>query len=314
MTKNALFVLFAAPLVLVACEGGDADLTQFDLGLPPAGGVEATSVHVPTLDDVAAMTRVELTDGEAFVLEGDMLTDYDGLVRYYEARYLATREKSTGVLLNGPGGTQVFDKRTNINLRYCLTGGWDTATSASKATVVASLEQAAANWQRVVNVRWHYSSALDGAACVLARVTDGSVDFRVTQHPTANTADAAFAGYTAANQLVRLGRNATSAALVTHELGHTIGLAHEQFHSLSGLGCTTATYTFPSGAFIDEADLTGAYDSTSIMHYFSGGGVAGCSGGTPATGTISLTDGLGARVLYGAPASWTLAYGTLVLD
>ena len=92
--------------------------------------------------------------------------------------------------------------------------------------------------------------------------------------------------------------NVTVRGLLRHELGHMLGFRHEHPWAEDMGSCDEAP---------DEADydLTGrrltAYDRTSVMHYAQCDGVAGSDY------VISRDDGIGARKVYGMPASWYVA-------
>jgi len=294
------WLLFAA-----ACSGGDDGAVS-----DSAAANEPSELGTgQTLEAYAASVRVTFEDStEGYLLEGDMMTDYEGLVRYFESRANAVQDKATGQLVT-VGGQQVWDVRHDAqNLRYCLTGGWSTP---SEASVEATLVTAAADWSRIANVGFIHEASLDGNTnCIEAAVTAGSVDFRVTRNLDGTGAWlsgswAALPGFTAANQQLAQGTSLTL-GIMRHELGHILGLNHEQFHpDESTLNCTVDDYSsfYPvAGNVVGVGELT-EYDTNSIMHYTSGGNPS-CAGGTVNTATMTDADGRGARILYGAPAAW----------
>jgi hypothetical protein len=239
-----------------------------------------------------------------------MVLDYDGLVRYYYDVVLAPVDKATGNVLTN-GSVNFFDRRAlPAVLRYCFSGGWDStgATAPTLASVQSTMATATADWARVVNARFIYVSSLDGTTCNSSQVTAGAINFWVTQHPTANTADAPFPSVTASFQRLRVGRGAATNGILRHELGHVLGLRHEQVHPNSGLGCASegnVQNLLPGLSQVGPAALTG-YDAASVMHY-TNGGIASCSGGTTSTKAISPLDGVGTRILYGPPVAWQAA-------
>jgi metallopeptidase family M12-like protein len=296
---------------VVSCAGADETELLTD---PPELG---PSLPAPSLDEFADSVRVTESQGEYYLLEGDMIADYEGMVRYYEHRFHGLVEKSVGIRVT-VGSTVVFDTRPSHTIRYCLTGGWG-APNPTQSQVQSLLDEAAGAWQSAAHVYFFHETSLDGAAsCVLARVSDGSVDIRVTQSGS-GTSSAALPGFTASNQLLKVGTTFTS-GIAKHELGHVIGLLHETDHSQETLGCTNENFSgsYPNpGAVNGPGDLTSAYDSGSIMQYTNGGApvcvIPASGGGTLATATLSSSDGVGARTLYGPPPAWFVAYGAPLL-
>ena len=184
----------SAAALLVGCSG-PSDTTQLT--------AEGTA-SVPSLDDVAERARVPGPDGhgDEYLLEGDMLTDYDGVVRYYERRFLEPVDKAVGERITVAGNI-VFDRRQRPTVNYCLTGGWG-GSFPTEAQVNTDLRGAMRDWERVANLYFVHVTALDGAACVEARVTDGSVHFIVTQNSGAGSS-AGLPGAAVASQKLKIG-------------------------------------------------------------------------------------------------------------
>jgi hypothetical protein len=82
--------------------------------------------------------------------------------------------------------------------------------------------------------------------------------------------------------------------VMMHELGHTLGLHHEQYHTNGG-GCSSGGTT---------RDITPQVDLVSIMGYPLGSG--GCALTTPSITALSQGDGLSTRELYGTPSAWVM--------
>lgn len=292
---------WCAPFVL-ACESGSVDVAEQAWPLASANGA------IQTLDEFAASSAVRGSPGQ-YLVEGDMLLSDDALALYYEERVL--RRRSTGTIDKSIAAT-VYDSADNdtfdavrpfaMDLRYCLSDGWGGA-EALETTVEAALEDAGKVWAGVARVRFVHAADLDGAGCTQSII--GSVDFVVK--PNVGKPNSAYGWWNYAQvSEVAVGTNMPYVAAMVHELGHVLGLDHEQYHDLSPLGCTQPTYDPPAGAdhsWGDQRELT-EYDNTSIMHYYDGSGNAVCSGGTPSTRRISRLDEIGLRSLYGNPDWW----------
>ncbi|WP_437962161.1 M57 family metalloprotease [Sorangium sp. So ce119] len=91
--------------------------------------------------------------------------------------------------------------------------------------------------------------------------------------------------------------NMTTTGVVTHELGHVLGLRHEHVRAESGGTCVEG----------GEWRTLTRYDAGSTMHY------PWCNGVMTSDLSITGFDALGARKLYGpnfgAPALWTGNFG-----
>ncbi len=255
-------------------------------------------VDVETLDELAK--RTELADNPGhYLVEGDMVFDYEGLSNYYDRRYVQDKATVATIVNNATMSATDAVRPNSMNIRYCFTSGWG-GTQADLTTVKNSIISGAAIWQGAAAVRFAHVSSSDGASCSQTAVTNGTVDVVVT--PWVGEPGMAYATWFGAQASeIGVGKNATSAALMLHELGHTLGLVHEQFHEDSPLNCTDDPVAPPSGNNSwGQRELTD-YDTASIMHK-SSGGVPGC-GGLEKT-NLSVLDGIGVRLLYGNPHWW----------
>lgn len=259
-------------------------------------------VDVETLDELAKRTELPDNPGH-YLVEGDMVVAYEGLSNYYDRRHVQDKAIVTTIRDNGTGAITDAVRPNSMNIRYCFTGGWG-GTELPLADAKALTLDAAGTWAGTARVRFNHVSSSDGASCTQTAVTNGTVDLVVK--PNVGKPGAAFAWwYGAQASEMALGASMNRAILL-HELGHVLGLDHEQHHDNSGLGCPDPGYSpAPTGtnrSWGDPRELT-AYDSTSIMHYRTVG-VASCSGGTPTGTELSVLDGVGVRSLYGNPDWW----------
>lgn len=192
-----------------------------------------------------------------------------------------------------------------MNIRYCLSNGWGGA-EAAEADVEANMLQAGLVWSGNAKVKFVHVAGEDGSDCDQDLVGN-TVDFIVKPNVgDSNTSYAWF--YYAVVQEVAIGSNAgTVLPIFIHELGHALGVDHEQQHPDSGLGCGGNPPLYgnrPAGfSWYNQSELT-AYDPVSIMHYYSNPTTPACSGGNNPAQRPSALDGVGMRALYGNPDWW----------
>jgi len=289
--------LCATAALLGGCssaETGKDDVYATDLSRP----------EVMTLEELAQKTLIAGTT-DRYLVEGDMAFDYEGLTLYYEKRYTTEKSIVTTVVNKTTGATFDAIRPSPRDIRYCLTSGWGGA-EATQASVQTAMDEATAIWAGTAHVRFRHVSTSDGAACTQAAVP---VTVDLVVKPNVGKPNSSYAWwYYAQVSEMAIGKNMTYRSAMLHELGHVLGLDHEQFHDSSGLGCAAPGYTGPAGNFNwgNQRELT-SYDNKSIMGYYSGG-AASCGGGTPNDIVLTTLDGVGVRSLYGNPEWWPAYY------
>jgi hypothetical protein len=278
----------------IACsDGGAADSQGQDEATPSWEAFQASVAHT-----------ARIVDGEErYIVEFDMPVRSRDLRSYYEQRFV-NAEKSTVDVLSSTGADNVWSLSAARNLKYCVS----TTFGTNYGRIQTEMKQAVAEWMQAANVRFVYKAGED-SNCVDA---NANVDLPVM--PTAEaTACAPFPDPNGLGNCTSEGRalvidiavteailagipftpyhaqpNVTTQDVLTHELGHFLGLRHEHDRLNYApddqyCGKTTAPYRA----------LT-AYDSLSIMHY------AWCGGGA-GSGELTLSDKRGIASIYGPP-------------
>ena len=303
------YVGIAAPLC-VALVAGACNRESPEGGAYFAPDDEMRTRHVPTYEEFKAKARVSGVSYELYLVEWDFPIRAESELRdYYEARYHGRQSKSAVKLtpqvgpdtlqcnVNPPPANCIDDKfyqNEQLGLKYCVSNDF----GANKAAIVSSMADAASAWQQVANVWLRYVSTHDGS-CRQTDPVPSSVDFKVS--PWSGNGACSYWPYSGRNCVPKtLVYNTsidfspnTMLGVLKHEIGHLLGFHHEHRRAdAASSGCESYEMRY----------LT-PWDSNSIMGYPTTLGGCAIGGGN----TITESDGIGARALYGPPAAWIVA-------
>jgi hypothetical protein len=283
-----------------------------------ASGAETVTTEALQLTWEEFKQQAARTDADGdvyYVVEWDLpLPTEDELRAYYDAMMAGVEEK--GVLHRVPGTTtdDVWTRDDALRLRYCVdtntsTGFGAPSSGVTPATIIAAMQQATFAWRSVANVSFEYHPANNNNCGLNSPVPDNRY-FKVARNEALGS-PCAFGPLSAAQWTCGMdGRtigvntdylpfpgqpNFNWPGIMMHELGHVLGLHHEQLHSVGG-GC------FFGG---DVRNVSPTADLNSIMGYPLGSG--GCALTTPNLSALSEGDGWTVRQLYGMPAAWYTA-------
>jgi hypothetical protein len=239
--------------------------------------------------------------------EDDLHTYYDEMVSGYEDK---------GVLhLLASGADDVWAGDDELHLRYCVdtdttTGFGAPSSGVTAATMIAAMQAATAAWHQAANVSFQYDSGNNNNCGITSPIPDSQYiklaradaipgfNGLCAFGPISKAAwtcvglDGATIGVPSTFNFATQGFSGwTWAGAVTHEVGHVLGLHHEQFHTNGG-GCMAT----------GVRNISATADTVSIMGYPAT--AAACSNITPTGTTLSAGDGTAVRSLYGMPAAW----------
>jgi F5/8 type C domain len=232
---------------------------------------------------------------EIYIVEWDLAVTEEELRQRYEA-YVARLQRANdgiaevaqpSIVHQHNGVDDIWQNNQQLRLTYCVSDDF----GANKARAVSEVALATAAWEGVARVDFTYLSAHD-ANCSNA---NPNVVFSVRPW-TGNGACAFFPAAGAAGCVERTlvmnfasfdtfnpnAPNMKSSGVFRHELGHILGLRHEQTRPEPGV-------CFENNSW---RPLT-PYDQSSVMHY------PWCNGTLASDLTITSSDALGASLLYG---------------
>lgn len=295
----------------LACGSGQEHDVYFD-----PSDEELQKADIPTFEEYKSWAKA---DGDGYIIEWDLpIRDDEELRAHYDALFGFDRPKSAVRLTRNDGtgsgcfaraGTTCIDDKfwggQQRNLTYCV----DNDFGAYKADIVAGMAAAAAAWKAPTvwastsHVKLTYVSTHD-ASCKITSAKPSSVYFKVSRRISSTDTWSACAfwphsGRTCSGLDGRtIGFNTAFvsvpdfAEVLTHEVGHVLGMHHEHMRQDSGTpsGC---------GKAFEMRYLT-PLDPNSVMAYQAGSD--GC--GLSPSNTVSVGDAAGIRSLYGVPVPW----------
>lgn len=301
IANSPLFVvLYAAAACAREGDASDAD---------EQAAAKATSRAQPDLGSSGRTGLISAEFDYVFASQQAMDAFYAAEARRSDKSAVATQESSSGsrdivIPVNGPAQ----------NIRYCVSNSFENAPQRR-----VEFADAARAWEREANVRFVHVPAQD-ASCTNA--PNAAVDVRFfpssalpklacglppSLHPAAiqfwcqglEFAPGAVAmNYNNLEGMRGNWPNLTATGALRHELGHVLGLRHEDAWAPNRQCIELPALPF---AELNGRQLT-AYDRQSVMH------VPSCGGDLNTSFAITQSDGVGIRSLYGMPASW---YATL---
>jgi len=233
-----------------------------------------------------------------YVVEWDLPVTLDELRDYYDQHVAddgagTTQQAST--VASTPQGDDLWSATDRQHLTYCVSD----AFGASKARAVAEMASATRSWEAEAHINFEYAPQHD-ASCDQFNL---GVKFAVrpwTQGGACAFFPSGSASCTPRTLLMNFTEFDTNPArklqepLLTtvgvfrHELGHILGLRHEQVQAPNSGGCP------PEGMPFRPVTT---YDRASVMHYPQ------CGGFLNSDQAISTLDAVGIRLLYGASLS-----------
>lgn len=276
VNKSALACTTGLAALLSALACGDMDTVM--VSVPNDVSPVDDAVPIPTLDEFKATTQYPGQGAPVYLVEDDILMSESQLENYYVRMYSETVEKSSVARRDGTNDT-VWTAGERTNITYCVADSWGAQQSRATADMMAAVSQ----WMSAADVEFQYVPA-QNAAC---SSTNTGVDLNVIPGSAGGAGCYPHAcRYLEMNYAADFG-GYTWLGAWTHEVGHTLGLAHEHIRSPcnESEGLTVRTLT--------------DYDINSSMHYDT-------LCGSNSNGQMTALDRDGLESLYTAPASTAL--------
>jgi hypothetical protein len=274
--------------------------------------IETEQQQLLSWEQYKSLARRTDVDGRTlYVAEWDLVFSDERALREHYDELLDAEEAKLGVFQRISDGFEpTFTFAEQVSLTYCVSNSFGT----NKAAAIRDMDTATRGWEAVANLHFAHVPGED-ATC---DQNNNDVDFAVLPTTISGLYGCAAskklwgslgcpvpgAGDVRGVLLLNYGdlenvsgawAGATPVGTLEHELGHMLGFRHEHPWAPAQGGCGEAV-TVPF------YDITGrhltSYDQDSVMHY------PNCDGNYGEDMSISPLDGVGARAVYGMPASW----------
>jgi len=229
-------------------------------------------------------TDTYIVNGDVAAIGEDRLHEfYDDYVLSYLHAHAGEKATSHALAVyNIAGADIVWNTVDKINLTYCVSDTFATR----QALVIAAMEAATGEWQAAANIRFIHDSTQDSNCTP----TNESILFDI--NPTSAQvylARSFFPNYPRVSRSIKIDSNSflisppyTLVGILRHELGHVIGLRHEQTRPEAGI------------CFEDNGwRALSIYDSASVMDYPQ------CAGTGNGAFLLTTLDKEGIASLYG---------------
>lgn len=320
--------------IAVACAGNDSDHGR------PWLGAHQSSVAKPTFEEFAEQSTIVIDGRQMFQIEGDIgLGSEDELRRYYDAVYGSSFDEpgskpeielqSVGRLAeSAPWTVGTWPFAYTMGLTYCVAREWQGASdNPNRRQFIRDIMRLAGRrWSSQARVLFEdvgdacediedsQGNPVDGEGTepvlflVKAWSNDGAQAFyplrtpRILYMPQSN--------FTSPEYAASPKQPEKRLNTATHELGHVLGLAHEQGHTD---WTSVQPVSPPAGSICDTlpnpanvTDLTEEADACSVMtSKREACGITGDWFTANCSQKPTLLDGAALRYLYGSPPWWT---------
>jgi len=239
-----------------------------------------------------------------YIVEWDIPIRATDLYSYYTKNFVEVKKSAVDGV--AAGGDNVWQNWKELALTYCIS----TSFGSNYTRMQEEMARATSAWMSVANVNFQYvssedSNCIDSNTAVEIPVEPFSGDGACSFFPQQDgDPDCTSAGRALVINVADIDTwpstliygsyypNLTTEGTLQHELGHIIGLRHEQIlNPADAINNCVREVTSPG-----NYRQLNPYNIKSTMQY------PWCNGDLDATQLVTVSDGLGATSLYGAPA------------